>query len=64
MHSLDSPARPAGAIPGPSSLTWRYAGDWRGVFGARSTLLLQVAHPVVGVASPTTPTSSATGGGG
>lgn len=41
-------APPAGAIPGPSSLTWRYAGDWRGVFGGRSTLLLQVAHPVVG----------------
>ncbi|TDD70302.1 DUF2236 domain-containing protein, partial [Actinomadura darangshiensis] len=34
--------------PGPSSLTWRYAGDWRGVFTSRSTLLLQVAHPVVG----------------
>ncbi|MFG2089103.1 oxygenase MpaB family protein [Spirillospora sp. NPDC048824] len=39
---------PAGAIPGPSSLTWRYAGDWRGVFTGRSTLLLQVAHPMVG----------------
>jgi uncharacterized protein (DUF2236 family) len=50
MPHLDTaPATgPAGAIPGPSSLTWRYAGDWRGVFGARSTLLLQVAHPVVG----------------
>ena len=51
MPHLDiaaAPARPAGAIPGPSSLTWRYAGDWRGVFGSRSTLLLQVAHPVVG----------------
>ena len=40
--------RPAGAIPGPSSLTRRYAADWRGVFTSRSTLLLQVAHPVVG----------------
>ncbi|MGI5202006.1 oxygenase MpaB family protein [Spirillospora sp. CA-108201] len=39
---------PAGAIPGSSSLTRRYAGDWRGVFISRSTLLLQVAHPVVG----------------
>ncbi|TDC76783.1 oxygenase MpaB family protein [Actinomadura sp. 7K507] len=59
MASLDTPTspareehgtagRPAGAIPGPSSLTWRYAGDWRGVFTGRSTLLLQVAHPVVG----------------
>ncbi|MFA1543114.1 oxygenase MpaB family protein [Actinomadura monticuli] len=50
MPHLDTaaPARPAGAIPGPSSLTWRYAGDWRGVFSSRSTLLLQVAHPVVG----------------
>jgi uncharacterized protein (DUF2236 family) len=58
MHSLDisddtsadAPAPPgaAGAIPGPSSLTWRYAGDWRGMFTGRSTLLLQVAHPVVG----------------
>lgn len=50
MPHLDTaPATgPAGAIPRPSSLTWRYAGDWRGVFTARSTLLLQVAHPVVG----------------
>ncbi|TDC64867.1 DUF2236 domain-containing protein [Actinomadura sp. GC306] len=58
MERLDTPAspapvaapprRPAGAIPGPASLTWRYAGDWRGVFTSRSTLLLQVAHPVVG----------------
>ena len=59
MTSLGTPAsparedhrtasRPAGAIPGPSSLTWRYAGDWRGAFTGRSTLLLQVAHPVVG----------------
>ncbi|MEU8309192.1 oxygenase MpaB family protein [Actinomadura sp. NPDC048955] len=54
MRRPDSPppapadTRPAGAIPGPSSLTWRYAGDWRGVFTSRSTLLLQVAHPVVG----------------
>lgn len=59
MPHLDTPAgpptdsaapaaRPAGAIPGPSSLTWRYAGDWRGVFASRATLLMQVAHPVVG----------------
>lgn len=40
--------RTAGAIPGPDSLTWRYAGDWRGVLTSRATLLLQVAHPVVG----------------
>ncbi|MFI0354802.1 oxygenase MpaB family protein [Actinomadura sp. 9N407] len=38
----------AGAIPGPDSLIWRYAGDWRGALTSRATLLLQVAHPVVG----------------
>ncbi|XVQ10022.1 oxygenase MpaB family protein [Spirillospora sp. CA-255316] len=44
----DGPRRPAGSIPGPDSLTWRYAGDWRGTLTSRATLLLQVAHPVVG----------------
>jgi uncharacterized protein (DUF2236 family) len=44
----DGARRPAGGIPGPGSLTWRYAGDWRGGLTARATLLLQVAHPVVG----------------
>ncbi|HEU5029899.1 MAG TPA: oxygenase MpaB family protein [Spirillospora sp.] len=37
-----------GAIPGPGSLIWRYAGDWRSAFSGRAILLLQVAHPVVG----------------
>ncbi|MFD0689460.1 oxygenase MpaB family protein [Actinomadura fibrosa] len=48
MTELDVQRRPAGAIPGPDSLIWRYAGDWRGAFSGRATLLLQVAHPVVG----------------
>ena len=38
----------AGSIPGPGSLTWRVAGDWRSGLISRATLLLQVAHPVVG----------------
>ncbi|MFW0786503.1 oxygenase MpaB family protein [Gordonia sp. CPCC 206044] len=33
---------------GPESLTWRYGNDWRGVLAARSTIWLEVAHPVVG----------------
>ncbi|MGK5551064.1 oxygenase MpaB family protein [Actinomadura kijaniata] len=46
--SPPAPGRPAGRIPGPGSLTWRYAGDWRAGLIGRATLLLQVAHPVVG----------------
>lgn len=34
--------------PGPGSLTWRYSTEWRSALTSRSTLLLQVAHPVVG----------------
>ncbi|MEU5878766.1 oxygenase MpaB family protein [Spirillospora sp. NPDC047279] len=41
-------ARPAGSIPDAESLMWRYAGDWRAGLLGRGTLLLQVAHPVVG----------------
>lgn len=37
-----------GAIPGRGSLTWRYAADWRALLTSRATLMLQVAHPVVG----------------
>ncbi|WP_233617573.1 oxygenase MpaB family protein [Actinomadura sp. WAC 06369] len=48
MTDLDVRPITAGAIPGPDSLTWRYAGDWRGALTGRATLLLQVAHPVVG----------------
>ncbi|GAA3203050.1 oxygenase MpaB family protein [Actinocorallia longicatena] len=38
----------SGRIPGPGSLTHRYAADWRLGLVSRATLLLQVAHPVVG----------------
>ncbi|QKG19782.1 oxygenase MpaB family protein [Actinomadura verrucosospora] len=48
MTDVDVKPIRAGAIPGPGSLIWRYAGDWRGAFGGRAVLLLQVAHPVVG----------------
>jgi uncharacterized protein (DUF2236 family) len=48
MTDLDVRRPGMGAIPGPKSLTWRYAGDWRGALTSRTTLLLQVAHPVVG----------------
>src|SRR5688572_26175943 len=48
MTDLDVRRTATGAIPGPRSLIWRYAGDWRGVLSSRATLLLQVAHPVVG----------------
>ncbi|WP_037560012.1 oxygenase MpaB family protein [Spirillospora albida] len=48
MTETDVRRTAAGSIPGPGSLIWRYAGDWRGVFGGRAILLLQVAHPVVG----------------
>jgi uncharacterized protein (DUF2236 family) len=34
--------------PGPGSLTWRCASDARGLLLAPATLILQVAHPVVG----------------
>jgi uncharacterized protein (DUF2236 family) len=34
--------------PGPGSLTWRCAADTRGLLLAPPTLILQVAHPVVG----------------
>jgi uncharacterized protein (DUF2236 family) len=34
--------------PGPGSLTWRCASDTRGLLLAPATLILQVAHPVVG----------------
>jgi uncharacterized protein (DUF2236 family) len=37
-----------GPRPGRGSLTWRCAGDSRGLFLAPAALLLQVAHPVVG----------------
>lgn len=33
---------------GPDALAWRYIGDWRALLGAGRSLLLQVAHPVVG----------------
>ena len=33
---------------GPDSITWRLAGDWRGILLAGRILVLQVAHPVVG----------------
>lgn len=36
--------------PGPGSLTWRLMGDIRGLLLAAATLVLQVAHPTVGVA--------------
>jgi uncharacterized protein (DUF2236 family) len=48
MTDLDARRPATGAIPGPGSLTWRYAGDWRSALTSRATLLLQVAHPVVG----------------
>jgi uncharacterized protein (DUF2236 family) len=35
-------------VPTPGSIVWRTAGDARLLFGAGYTLLLQVAHPVVG----------------
>ncbi|HET9070569.1 MAG TPA: oxygenase MpaB family protein [Acidimicrobiales bacterium] len=41
------PARSRSA-PGPGSLTWQLLGDVRGLLMAPATLLLQVAHPVVG----------------
>ena len=37
-----------GMRPGPGSLTWRCASDSRGLLLAPATLILQVAHPVVG----------------
>ncbi len=37
-----------GPRPGPGSLTWRCASDTRGLLLAPATLILQVAHPVVG----------------
>jgi uncharacterized protein (DUF2236 family) len=44
-----SPGGPCGAQrPGPGSLTWRCVRDSRGFLLAAPTLILQVAHPVVG----------------
>lgn len=42
--------------PGPGSLTWRCASDFRGIVLAPAALILQVAHPVVaaGVADHST----------
>src|SRR5919201_6042877 len=34
-------------LPGPDSMTWRYAGDIRVLAAAGYALLLQVAHPTV-----------------
>jgi uncharacterized protein (DUF2236 family) len=34
-------------VPGPGSMTWRYAGDVRVLAAAGYALLLQVAHPTV-----------------
>ena len=42
--------RPGLPRPGPGSLTWRCAADTRGLLLAPATLILQVAHPVVGAA--------------
>ena len=45
----DAGPSPAGTDrPGPGSLTWRCAADSRGLLLAPATLLLQVAHPIVG----------------
>lgn len=33
---------------GPDSASWRHGNDWRALLGARSTIWLEVAHPVVG----------------
>lgn len=43
-----TPAPPARSAPGPGSLTWALLGDVRGLLMAPATLVLQVAHPVVG----------------
>ena len=43
-----SEAEPVDGPPGPGSVSWRYVGDWRLMFGVGRALLLQVAHPVVG----------------
>ncbi len=39
---------PTRSAPGPGSLTWALLGDVRGLLMAPATLVLQVAHPVVG----------------
>jgi uncharacterized protein (DUF2236 family) len=48
----NSDTRPSAPVrnqaPGPGSLTWRLMGDARGLLLAPTTLVLQVAHPVVG----------------
>jgi uncharacterized protein (DUF2236 family) len=47
VHPSDAD-RPRRDRPGPGSLTWRCASDGRGLLLAPATLILQVAHPVVG----------------
>jgi uncharacterized protein (DUF2236 family) len=37
----------ASLVPGPDSMTWRYAGDVRVLVAAGYALVLQVAHPTV-----------------
>lgn len=44
---LPDPAEAAMYAVGPSSITWRRAGDARAMLGAGTALMLQVAHPTV-----------------
>jgi uncharacterized protein (DUF2236 family) len=37
-------------VPGPGSVTWRWAADLRNLLAAGYALVLQVAHPTVGIA--------------
>lgn len=47
-HAASSPAKPVPIALGPDSLAWQHAGDNLQLLMAGTTLVLQVAHPVVG----------------
>ncbi|MDQ8036700.1 MAG: oxygenase MpaB family protein [Pedobacter sp.] len=46
--AADAPAKPIPKALGPDSLAWQHAGDNLQLLMAGTTLVLQVAHPVVG----------------